>query len=360
MENFLKKLLFVIGSLQSGGAERVASRLCSYWADENKYQVELLTGSKIETDFYPVSKLVKRTSLGFNYNECSFFSKVKEQFIRYKKIDSILKKSNCDTVVLSATDISIRFLFNLLFKKINVIVCEHNNYEALNSKFKRLMRKLLYKRANYLFVLTYRDELVYIKHGINEGKIVVMNNPLGIVQPDFISRKPSNKLLAVGRLTRQKSFERLLSIFHLLSDSFTLSIVGEGEEREKLEILADNLKLSNRVTFFGNQKDIASFYSSHDVLLMTSIYEGLPMVIGEANAFSLPVIAYDCPTGPAEMISNGQSGYLIPDGNEMEFVKKVNYLLSNDNVYSDMSMNAYNASKNQKIESITKLWNKYL
>ncbi|MFT5759534.1 MAG: GalNAc-alpha-(1-_4)-GalNAc-alpha-(1-_3)-diNAcBac-PP-undecaprenol alpha-1,4-N-acetyl-D-galactosaminyltransferase [Alteromonadaceae bacterium] len=355
----MQKILFVIGSMQSGGAERVASRLCSHWA-ELQNEVTLLTGSSVDSDFYKVDQRVNRKSLEFNYNNNNMLDKIFEQFERFFKIQYALKRDDYNTIVLSATDISIRFMLNLFFSRKKVIICEHNNYYAINSTFKRLARIVFFRRANYLFLLTELDRKAYLTRGFLHSKLVVMPNPLGIPQPEFIDRQPSKKLLAVGRLTKQKSFDRLLKIFELLDDTYTLTIVGNGEDESKLKKLSNELDISDRVFFAGIQKNIDYFYRSHDILLMTSIYEGLPMVIGEANAYSLPVIAYNCPTGPKEMIQDGLSGFLINDDDFKGFVEKINYIFSNLDIYKYMSNRAYIASKGTTIEQVAESWNDYL
>ena len=356
----MKKILFVIGSLQSGGAERVAARLCSHWSNKG-YQITLATGVSEDTDFYEVDEKVKRSTLGFRYNVSGVINKLIEQFIRFFKIKAILKLGDYDVVILSATDISIRFMLNLFFTKKKVIVCEHNNYYAVSSKFKRFVRLSLYLRASFTFVLTERDREEYIKRGFSKDKLIVMPNPLGIPQPEeYIKRSPTKKLLAVGRLTKQKSFERLLNIFSFLDTGYKLTIVGDGEEKNKLLELSNQLGISERVYFAGNQKDIASFYLSHDALLMTSIYEGLPMVIGEADAYSLPVIAYNCPTGPKEMIKDSFNGYLVENGDQYGFIEKVNQLFSCTKIYENLSKGAYANSRSMAIDRIAECWSKYL
>lgn len=355
----MKNILFVIGSLQSGGAERVAARLCSFWSNTD-YNVTLATGVPKEDDFYKVDNKVKRITLEFNYNISGVINKVAEQFTRFFKIQAALNSDDYDVIILSATDISIRFMLNLLVSSKKVIICEHNNYYAVNSKFKKFARNILFKRADFLFLLTERDKETYLEKGFSIDKLHVMKNPLGLPLPTHIEKEPTKKLLAVGRLTKQKSFSRLLRIIATLDDSFSLTIVGIGEERELLESLCNDLDLNKQVTFAGNQKDMGKVYRDHDVLLMTSIYEGLPMVIGEANAYGLPVIAYDCPTGPRELIQHNFNGYLIDDGESEDFSRSIECLFKTPELYKTMSENAHYHAKKQSIEEVAESWKLFL
>jgi len=355
----MKKILFVIGSLQSGGAERVAARLCSYWSNSG-YEITLATGVSKDSDFYDLDRKVERKSLGFNYNVSGLINKLSEQFTRFFKIESMLKSGNYDVVILSATDISIRFMLNLLISSKKVIICEHNNYYAVKSKFKKFARNILFKRADFLFLLTERDKETYLNKGFNADKLHVMKNPLGLPLPTYMEKEPTKKLLTVGRLTKQKSFSRLLRIIATLDDSFNLTIVGDGEEKEELLSLSDGLGLKDKVNFLGNQKDMETVYRNHDVLLMTSIYEGLPMVIGEANAYGLPVIAYDCPTGPRELIQHNFNGYLIEDGDSEGFSRSIEHLFKNPELYKAVSKNAHSHAKKQSIEEVAASWKLFL
>lgn len=351
-----KKILFIIGSLQAGGAERVASRLCDHWAESEGFDVILATGDIVANDFYQLSSKVKRISFNFNYSLDSFFGKVFEQYRRFFAIQSIFKEVKPDIIILSATDISIRVLFNLLFSKKLILVCEHNNYFAVKSKFKRICRLLIYRKAEKLLLLTERDIENYTSRYFSESKILVMPNPLGIENNHFTPKVDKLQLVAVGRLCEQKAFHRLVKIFKRVNPKYILKIVGEGPERENLQTLISEMNLTERIELVGHIVDMSQYYKESTFLLMTSIYEGLPMVIGEANAFGLPVVAFDCPTGPAEMIINGKNGYLIEDGNYEDFINCVNSLVDNTRMLETMSLEAFNASKKYSIKYISSMW----
>jgi len=351
-----KKILFIIGSMQAGGAERVASRLCSNWASSEGLDVTLATGDEIVNDFYKVDPRVSRVSLSFNYAAVSVIKRVVEQIHRFFSIRSLLKQVEPDIIILSATEISLRVLFNLLFCRSPIIVCEHNNYYAVKSKFKRICRLLLYRKATHLLLLAERDIESYTSRYFPRHKILVMPNPLGIENNSFEYESSSFQLLAVGRLCEQKAFYRLVEIFKKINSKYTLNIIGEGPERENIQKLITKLGLSDRVKLVGHVTNMDRYYKESSLLLMTSIYEGLPMVIGEANAFGLPVIAFDCPTGPAEMIVNGKNGYLINDGDTEGFYKCVNEVVENSSLLKYMSQAAFEASKKYSIKNISLKW----
>lgn len=356
----MKKILFVIGSLQAGGAERVATNLCSYWAEHADLDVTLVTSCVADSDFYKLSDKVKRLSIDFSFNNSSILSVVKEQFSRFFKIHSVLKQQAPDIIVLSTTEISIRFLFNLIFSRKKIIVCEHNNYYALSSTFKRLCRTVLYKKASHVFVLTERDRVIYLeKKIVADNKIVVMPNPLGIECESPNIDKQENLLLAVGRLCEQKSFDRLIEAMSDINPNFILKILGDWPDKHALQKKIDDLSLGSRVELVGKVKDISKYYQSATLLLMTSKFEGLPMVINEANNFGVPVISFDCPTGPAEMIENNLNGLLVKNGDISGFSDTVNNLTSKPEALASMRNVSIKMSKEYSISVITSKWLKF-
>lgn len=355
----MKEILFVIGSLQSGGAERVASVLTDHWV-ENGFNVTLVTGTEIFTDFYTVNNKVDRKSLSFDYTSKNLILKCFEQLKRVIKVEKLLWRNNFDVVITSATDISLRFALHFLFRKGKLFICEHNNYDAPKSKLKIFMRNYIFRRATKLFVLTERDRLRYIANGFAEDKLEVMLNPLGVINHMGTNtrntRSFSYRLLAVARHTEQKSLDRMLEIFALLDERFTLSLAGDGPLKASLERYAAELGINKRVIFLGNVSDIAKLYATHEVLLMTSIYEGLPMVISEANSFGLPVVSFDCPTGPAEMIVDGENGFLVKEDDYSEFVDKVMFIFSSPSVLEKMRHYSIASAKKYSIDEISKKW----
>ncbi|WP_431223029.1 glycosyltransferase [Serratia sp. L9] len=102
--------------------------------------------------------------------------------------------------------------------------------------------------------------------------------------------------------------------------------------------------MSQEIEFLGRRTDMHVLYRNHNVLVMTSHYEGLPMVISEAFSFALPVIAYDCPTGPAEMISNGENGFLIDLYSKERFVEEIAKISLDAELYSKLQYSALEAS----------------
>ena len=346
-------ILILSGSLNSGGAERVSIKLCEGFVKYNISDTYLCTGTKIDSDFYHTSNL-KRVSLDFDYLNRGLCEQVK----RIVKIRNVIKEKKIDVVLLISTDMAMRGIFSLFDMRVKTIACEHNNYYAVHSKFKRAFRNFLYLFCDKLVLLTKRDVANYPWY--LKKKTIVMRNPLGLENPhSLISKKQPTrikKLLAVGRLMHQKGYDRMLQIMSSLGDDYKLTIVGVGPLSSSLNELCCKMSLRDRVKFAGEVENVHDFYHEHDVLIMTSYYEGLPMVIGEANAFGLPVVCFNCPTGPQELIKHGYNGFLVRDGDCDAFVVHLNKLFTSNGKYEEMSYNAVESSKSMNLENISRQW----
>ncbi|ARR03274.1 glycosyltransferase, family 1 [Campylobacter vicugnae] len=150
-------------------------------------------------------------------------------------------------------------------------------------------------------------------------------------------------VVSIGRMDRsnQKGFLRLIDIWKLIQDSsefkdWKLHIVGDGELKEKIENKIKDLNLTNSIILKPFTKDVESEYLSASIYAMTSHFEGLPMVLIEAQSYALPTIAFDIATGPSDIIEDDKSGYLIEDNNLNEYATKLKTLMSDENLRAKM------------------------
>jgi glycosyltransferase involved in cell wall biosynthesis len=163
-----------------------------------------------------------------------------------------------------------------------------------------------------------RQQLLH-EYGFREDQVSTIYNG---VDPHIQQRAAASPripsppaIYAIGRLTYQKGFDRLIAAFALCSQQrpdLQLHIFGEGELREPLQHQIDQLGLTHAITLHGFKRDIAQIYPQIPVLAMSSHFEGLPLVLTEAITFGVPVVAFDCDFGPAEIIVEGVNGYLVP------------------------------------------------
>ncbi|WP_193039078.1 glycosyltransferase [Pseudoalteromonas nigrifaciens] len=363
----MKKILVYIPSFEGGGAERVAAVLTKHWRENFQYQVLVINTLPAETDFYKIDKDMPRRILKFNYS-AKGLEYIYEKFTRVFLLREALKESKCKTVISFMSSPSVLMLISSIGLNKSIICCEHTNYYGYGNKFTRFFRNMLYLIfARKVTVLTTRD----IKHypTLLRKKLIVLPNPLGVdgfrlcqdAEESLPKMKKVIRLLFVGRLTKVKGIGRLCSILeNLKADNWHLTICGDGEEKKILEEFIIINNLTSKVDLVGPVVNIHEYYLNADLLIMTSLREGLPMVIAEAMSFNLPVIAFDCPTGPREFIRDGLNGLLVSDGDINAYIKKLDFLISNPTVLYKMSLNTKSTISSYKITEVNKVWSKLI
>ncbi|WP_232086787.1 glycosyltransferase [Helicobacter winghamensis] len=299
-----KCIVLVVSSLRMGGAEKVASFLAN--ALVNEYRIVLALWSKKE-QFYtldPSVKVIEITSkrhgiLG-NFEKINALAKLfKEQ--RANLVISFIHQSNILAILASA-------------KRIPTIATEHSIYTSLSGIWAYL-RKLVYPYASCVTTLTHKD----LRHYACLKNVRVMPNPICVAQDDsrdYSVFKPY--VLSAGRMIESKHFDELLEAFAIFSKKnngkhkeFFLLLAGDGKEREKLEKQAKDLGI--KAVFLGRLETLYNAYSNAEFFALSSHKEGLSNVLIEALMCGIPVVSYDCPYGPSEIIEN--NGYLVELGN---------------------------------------------
>ena len=165
-------------------------------------------------------------------------------------------------------------------------------------------------------------------------------------------------VLAVGRYTYQKSFDRLIRAWASadVPDGWKLRIVGDGEDREALSELAGELGVGGTVLLDGPSADMDAVYREASVLALSSRYEGLPMVLLEAQAYGIPSVAFDCQCGPSDVISDGESGLLVPQGDILGLAQALETLMSNEPLRRKMGAAALAESCRWDRDTVMKQW----
>lgn len=206
--------------------------------------------------------------------------------------------------------------------------------------YKRIILRRVLRGARFVVVFT-QDQKRYIgrKYGLDPAKVKVIPNGVEGAfyydQPRSMHKTP--RLLFVGRLGYQKNLQQLLHALDCASDEFTTTIVGDGEQGPDLKKLAADLKLKN-VTFAGRKdgEELLKYYKQADIFVLTSEREGMPLVLLEAMAMGLPIIATNV-TGSRDVIENGKNGLLVPYNNTDEFRAALLKIKTNATAYTAMS-----------------------
>jgi glycosyltransferase involved in cell wall biosynthesis len=308
------KLLFVIGDVSAtGGTERVTAEIVRALS-ESGHQVELLSLFGPVTPYFDIPPAVAVRSAGLPQARGSLrrFAAISRRLYRE------CRASHPDVVVLVDTILFAFCLPWLPLARTKMVCWEHFNLSTRHgARLRELARLTASKLSHRVVVLTERDAAAWRFRFRVADRVVAIWNPI----PQFgATGTPSERsdearvVLAVGRLTHQKGFDVLLHAWHALDRAragWSLRIVGAGEDRAKLELLAGELGIANSVVFVGQTRNVAEEYRKASVYVMSSRWEGLPMTLLEAQHFGLPSVATDCMTGPREVLSCG-SGLLVP------------------------------------------------
>jgi glycosyltransferase involved in cell wall biosynthesis len=271
-----------------------------------------------------------------------------------------LKKNN---ILISCTPAISIFL--ILTKKIHrqkIYIWENVGFERYGT-FATKIKKYLYKFSDLYISPTDAENKFLNNNNIKSVKIANTN----FSHPEHLFKKsnPTNpfKLLAIGRLVEQKGFTILMRVLANLDTFFKdwdLTLIGSGPERAVIEKIAQKSQISNKINFVNHSYNLEDYYLSADCFLLSSIYEGSPLVLIEAQSFGIPCIAFDCPTGPREIIDNKINGFLINPGNISDMAKKIHFLYKNPNEFLRMSESARISSFNFTEERIITEWKKIL
>jgi glycosyltransferase involved in cell wall biosynthesis len=175
------------------------------------------------------------------------------------------------------------------------------------------------------------------------------------------SHVKTDNILFIGRLVDQKNPFAAIEILRNMDNSrATLKFVGEGDLEILLKEKVAEFGLEARVSFLGRKGDVTTFLQEADVLILPSKYEGFGMVLAESIACGVPVVSFDCPTGPSEIIIDGINGYLIPQGNIDLFAKKLNQALTKDWDHKKIAKTANKFHPNVVIKQYLEVIKKHL
>lgn len=242
---------------------------------------------------------------------------------------------------------------------LEVISCEHFALEV-SGMFSKAIRKLLYKKVSVV-ALTKGDQDKIIA-GYQPKLCVCIPNAIPFPLKHYAYSSSKKTILAIGRLTAQKGFDLLINAFAMIADKFpdwTLNIVGDDYgDQQMLQGLIDQLQLKN-VQILAATRQINAHYESSAFFVLSSRFEGLPMVLLEAMGYGLPIVAFNCPTGPAELVDDS-NGYLVNNGDLAELANCMEQLIMDKAILLNKASGAEQRAKAYTAENINKLWETFL
>ena len=366
----MKIIYCIAGTCHSGGMERVLANKANYLVRHGYEVVIVTTDQRGLPPFFPLDGQIRCIDLGINYEENNgkpFANKLLhyplKQYRHKKRLAAILEQEKPDvTISMFCNDAGFITRINDGSKKV---------LEIHFSKFKRLQynRKGLWRLADLwrsrqdektvrrfdkFVVLTEEDKGYW---GNLPNITVIPNaNTFATSQAAALENK---KVIAIGRYTYQKGFERLIEAWNILSPGFPgwkLDIIGNGEERDKLQDLIHAYHLDGQVTLVSPTKSIDKVYLDASVLVMSSRYEGLPMVLLEAQAFGLPIVSFACKCGPKDIVANGETGFLVEENDIEGLARQLVKVMKDKNLRKQMGRKAKEASLRYAEDAVMAKW----
>ena len=262
------------------------------------------------------------------------------------EIRRILKKEKPDLIHTHGKGAGIWGRLATRHSKISVIHTPHGLHYRKYHKFLRffyfILERWLSKQTVKIVNVSKseKNEALELKLYPSEKSIVIPN---GINVEFFLKFKSSfsqNALINIGRLNSQKNQKELIEIMRYLPEDITLEIIGEGQEREKIEGLIKKYNLENRIELIGAlpREEALNHLRKSKIYISTSLWEGLPLTLLEAGIIGIPIVATKV-TGNIDIIEDGKTGFFYDSGNPKQAAEKIKKLLGNEKLYQQISEN---------------------
>lgn len=326
------KLLFVITSLENGGAERVCASLANYFSAEHEVEILYFSGEI----FYEISPKVKLNKFTRN-------SRIPRLPAKLLAIRKRAKDADCVISFMDSTNILSIIATAFLGRKL--IISEHSAHDFVGLKW-RVLRRIFYPFASALTVLSKSDFSYY---SFVKNKAIIYNP--SIFKPSFGGQK-EKLIIFVGRLEHVKGCDIFLRALALLGlDNFKVLVLGGGSQKQSLQNLSEKLGLKN-LEFLGSVSDIQNYYKKAKIIVSSSRFEGLGNALIESAFFDCIRVA--TPTaGALELLEDGKNGFISSDFSEQALAKAILKALSAD---ESVLENTRAESEKFRLENIAKEW----
>lgn len=356
-----------------GGMERVLLNKVTYLSQLPGWKVAVVTTDQNQRPpFYPFPEKVRMTDLGINYSEdngkgawkkiTGYLRKRKEH---KRKLTALLLKEKPD-IVVSLYPSESSFIPDIKDGSKKVLELHYCKFFRLQygrrgllgwiDKLRTRQDEQIVRRFDKFVVLTNEDR----GYWGNLPNIEVIPNAAMHVS-DAYSDVMNKRVIAVGRLDYQKGFDRLVQAWQLVrhTGKFTdwkLDIFGQGEWREMLQQMIDKAELQDSVRLNRPTKQIGEEYVKSDMLVMSSNYEGFPMVMIEAMTCGLPVVSFDYKCGPKDIIQPGINGLLVPNGDIQALADAMMKVMEDEAYRKMLSLNARKVVDTYSEQAVMSQW----
>ena len=327
------RIIAVIDSLAMGGAEKVVSLLTREWYSKH-HEVIVALFDATDRAFEYGGRIV---DLSLRTNR-SNWRRLRRMWVGATRLAKLFRREQPDRIIafMESANFPCIIAAHLAGMLHSLCVSVHTNPSMIPFPY-RLLIPWLYRFPSRVVGVSKGITRMLEEMGVPMEKLISIPNPL-VMKHDtafesILSPYPSRYIVGVGRLAKEKGFDRLLMAFSRVPFSdIHLVILGEGDERAALSALSRRLGIASRVYLPGVVENVEAWYRHAECFVLSSRYEGWGNVVMEAMAAECPVVSFDCRYGPAEILENGKCGILVEQGNVSALAAAIARLLSNDAV----------------------------
>ncbi|MBC7523099.1 MAG: glycosyltransferase family 4 protein [Flavobacterium sp.] len=349
-----------------GGIEKVMALKANYFADVLNYEVTILTTEQNhKKPCYPLSSKVNLIDIEINYNrKKSYFhySNLAKIPNHFKKWNAVLKQIKPDGLI--SCNYAFDFYWIPFFKLDVKKYKEYHSsgyFESLDKSNAGFIKKMRYKLNDFIAskytsnIILNPDEKIYYPY----KNLTVIPNPID--ETPLTANLENKTIIAAGRIASVKGFDVLIKTWQLVAQKeplWQLHIYGQGEPDyiKMLQQLIDNFQLTNQVFIKPATNNLLEVLSQHSIYVMSSNTECFPMVLLESLAVGLPIISFDCPTGPRNIITDNEDGFLVENQNCASLAEKIVFLIQNKTSRKAMGIKAKTNSLRFSTPKVMQLW----
>jgi glycosyltransferase involved in cell wall biosynthesis len=345
----MKVSIIIPNITRSAGTERAVCNLADILAGSRKYEISIISANSAGgTAYYSLNDTVKVIHCAVSDK-----NKMLRRTREFTQIKKICDNEKFDFVI--GTYPAINALLPFIASARKKIAVEHTIYNSI-SFFARIVRRLFYRFLDAVVLLTGTDAVNY---GFHKNAVVIPNSL------SFAPQRPSsaeNKvILAVGRLAYEKGFDRLVDAISPIKEKcfgWQVRIIGDGRDKEVIRKRIKERGLEDIAVILPPTDKIEDEYCGAGIYAMSSRFEGLPMVLIEAKSCGLPVVSFDCPEGPANIVRDGIDGFLVENDNVELFSEAILKLVEDEGLRKRFGKEALNDIDRFRPQRVALLWDK--
>ena len=352
------KILYVNDALAVyGGIERVLTDKMNWLSEHTDHQVYLLTVDQSDHKVvFPLHPSIEYSDLNIRFYQ-QYQSPIWERWLVHRRLRRLfrlrlnaqLHAISPDLIICTRIDylrdvVKVKGRVPLIFESHSTCLSTVFDHDGWLRKTRVSYQKSALRQVDMVVALTEGDAAEWQKF---TEKVQVIPNIVNLNDTGQVCNRASRSVLFVGRDSEQKDLDSLMHIWKM---------VFQRHQDWQLHIYGQTQRTAEGVVVHAPISPMAEAYLQASMLVLTSLYEPFGLVLPEAMSYGLPVVAFDCPYGPAEIISDGIDGFLIKDRNLVEFANRVCQLIEDEKMRVDMGKAGIQSSQSYQAEHIMPKW----